>query len=217
MSAVILDVDGTLVDSRQIHVAAFEAVLREHAREIDPRPYLGLSTEAAFAQMLPELTADDAAQMAFSKRERATELMESAPEFLVSGAIEVMRALSQRYRLALCSSGSRRTLEVAQRRGLPIELCEVIVTADDCPQSKPHPGPYEACLASLELSPDRAIAIEDTEIGARAASAAGIRCIQVSSDTHQDGDIGVIDASVVRVPDLVSAVAVIDRMFLQGG
>lgn len=217
MSAVILDVDGTLVDSRQIHVAAFEAVLREREREIDPRPYLGLSTEAAFAQMLPELTADDAAQMAYSKRERATELMESAPEFLVSGAIEVMRALSRRYRLALCSSGSRRTLEVAQRRGLPIELCEVIVTADDCPQSKPHPGPYEACLASLELSPDRAIAIEDTEVGARAASAAGIRCIQVSSATDQDGAIGVIDASVVRVPDLVSAVAVIDRMFSQDG
>lgn len=217
MSAVILDVDGTLVDSRQIHVAAFEVVLRKHGREIDPRPYLGLSTEAAFAQMLPELTADDAAQLAFSKRERATELMESAPEFLVSGAIEVMRTLSRRYRLALCSSGSRRTLEVAQRRGLPIELCEVIVTADDCLQSKPHPGPYEACLASLELSPDCAIAIEDTEIGARAASAAGIRCVQVSSDIDQNGVIGVIDASVVRVPDLVSAVAVIDRMFSQDG
>ena len=217
MSAVILDVDGTLVDSRQIHVAAFEEVLREHRREIDPRPYLGLSTEAAFAQMLPELTADDAVQLAFSKRERATELMESVPEFLVGGAIEVMRTLSRRYRLALCSSGSRRTLEVAQRRGLPIELCEVIVTADDCPQSKPHPGPYEACLASLELSPDRAIAIEDTEIGARAASAAGIRCIRISSDADQDGANGVIDASVLRVPDLASAVAVIDRMFLHDG
>jgi len=217
VSAVILDVDGTLVDSRQIHVAAFEVVLRERGQEIDPRPYLGLSTEAAFAQMIPELTADDAAQMAFSKRERATELMESAPEFLVSGAIEVMRTLSRRYRLALCSSGSRRTLEVAQRRGLPIELCDVIITADDCPQSKPHPGPYEACLASLELRPDRAIAIEDTEIGARAASAAGIRCVRISSDADKDVAIGVIGASVVRVPDLVSAVAVIDRMFSQDG
>lgn len=182
MDTVILDIDGTLVATAPIHRQAFQEVLGDHGISRDPDPFLGLSTERAFEEMLrdrPGLM--DISVLADEKRRRATELMSAAPDLLIPGAIDVLNELSELYRLALCSSGSRRTVTVARERGLPVDLCEVVITAEDCLESKPHPEPYLMCLARLGVSADSAMAVEDTVVGISSALAAGVRGVLVGS------------------------------------
>lgn len=182
MGTVILDIDGTLVASALIHRRAFQEILGEHGIFCDPDPFLGLSTERAFKEMLrdrPGLM--DISVLADEKRRRATELMSAVPDLLIPGAIDVLNELSEQYRLALCSSGSRRTVAVARERGLPVDLCEVVITAEDCVESKPHPEPYLTCLARLGVSADSAMAVEDTVVGISSALAAGLRGLLVGS------------------------------------
>jgi beta-phosphoglucomutase-like phosphatase (HAD superfamily) len=63
-----------------------------------------------------------------------------------------------------------------------------LVSGDDVARSKPAPDCYLAALSRLSLASADCVALEDTETGVRAASAAGIRCIAVPGplSDHQD-------------------------------
>ena len=185
VEAVIFDVDGTLVASDPVHVAAFRWTLERYGYRLDPTPFLGLSTDEAFRRMVPGLSDDAIERLVAEKRERATELFGTS-QILRPGAVQLLQDLSVDFRLALCSSGSRRTVDVAARQGLPLRCIEVTVTAEDCTQSKPHPEPYRRCLDLLSLRADQALAVEDTATGAQASHAAGIRTVFVdTADTPQ--------------------------------
>lgn len=179
--AILFDVDGTLVDSEAVHIAAFNRLLEKHGLSIDPRPFLGRSTGEAIQRLFPEASSEEQRRLAHEKRILTTKLLNEAENLLKSGAIDLLTELSAQFRLGLCSSGSRRTVEIATRRGLPTQLCEVVITAEDCVDSKPHPEPYEKSLELLGLRQHQVVAVEDTLIGASSARAAGLLCILVGN------------------------------------
>ena len=178
VEAVIFDVDGTLVASDPVHVAAFRWTLERYGYRLDPTPFLGLSTDEAFRRMVPGLSDDAIERLVAEKRERATELFGTS-QILRPGAVQLLQDLSVDFRLALCSSGSRRTVDVAARQGLPLRCIEVTVTG----------GGRSAIVVAddlLGLRADQALAVEDTATGAQASHAAGIRTVFVdTADTPQ--------------------------------
>ena len=64
---------------------------------------------------------------------------------------------------------------------------ELSVCGEDVHTKKPHPAAYELAVRKLGTAPQRAIALEDSPNGVRAAVAAGIRCVVIPS-VFFDGD-----------------------------
>jgi beta-phosphoglucomutase-like phosphatase (HAD superfamily) len=64
-------------------------------------------------------------------------------------------------------------------RALPEDTFEVVVTGDSVSQGKPHPEPYQKAAAILGIDPTQAVAIEDSNTGARSAEAAGCQVLVV--------------------------------------
>ncbi len=65
---------------------------------------------------------------------------------------------------------------------LPAETFRVVVTGDRVEQGKPHPEPYLTAAAALGLRPERCLAIEDSNTGAKSAEAAG--CLVLVVENH---------------------------------
>ncbi|RYY82899.1 MAG: HAD family hydrolase [Comamonadaceae bacterium] len=67
-------------------------------------------------------------------------------------------------------------------------LFEVVVSGDDVRRSKPEPEGYQLAMARLGVAPEACVAIEDTEIGLRAAASAGVRTLAIphALSAHQD-------------------------------
>jgi HAD superfamily hydrolase (TIGR01509 family) len=65
---------------------------------------------------------------------------------------------------------------------LPAETFRVVVTGDRVEQAKPHPEPYLTAAAALGLPPERCLAIEDSNTGAKSAEAAG--CLVLVVENH---------------------------------
>ena len=63
----------------------------------------------------------------------------------------------------------------------------VRLSADDVPSPKPAPDLYLAAIARIGVPAERCVAVEDSPTGARAAVAAGLRCIGVAPD-HANAD-----------------------------
>lgn len=107
---------------------------------------------------------------------------------LAAGALEALASLQASARLGLVTRAERdvtdRIVSLAALEG----LFEVIVTADDVIDPKPHPEAYG--LAHARLTRRRpvhgSLAVEDGSNGVRAARAAGVPCIVVgNSPTHE--------------------------------
>jgi beta-phosphoglucomutase-like phosphatase (HAD superfamily) len=75
-------------------------------------------------------------------------------------------------------------------------VAETMVTGDDVARLKPDPAAYQRALEQLDVRPENVLAIEDSEIGLRAATAAGVATVVVTTDYTEDQDF--VGAAVVR-------------------
>jgi beta-phosphoglucomutase-like phosphatase (HAD superfamily) len=69
------------------------------------------------------------------------------------------------------------------RVGLGADVAAVmrVFAGDVVPKKKPHPAIYLLAAAELGVEPARCVVIEDSNIGSRAAAAAGMRCVVTTS------------------------------------
>jgi HAD superfamily hydrolase (TIGR01509 family) len=74
--------------------------------------------------------------------------------------------------------------------GLPEGTFDAVVTGDAVTRGKPHPEPYQTAARMLGVSPADAVAIEDSDTGARSAEAAGCRVLVVPNHVRVPDDPG---------------------------
>lgn len=184
LAGVVFDMDGVLIDSERIIRAAAQAAAVEINRHLTADFYAsvmglpGPRVEAAFlAEFGPDFPLAD-----YRKRfercyrqevdERGIQPKPGVPELLRRlSACGVPVAVATATR----SGNAERALEAA---GLLPHL-PVCVTGDQVAQSKPAPDVFLAAAARIGLAPELCIAVEDSEVGARAAVAAGMWTIMV--------------------------------------
>ena len=58
---------------------------------------------------------------------------------------------------------------------------DVIVIGEECPRSKPDPYPYQEAMRQLDVTPNRAIAFEDSPSGTRSARSSGAFTVGIRS------------------------------------
>ncbi|MEW5890317.1 MAG: HAD-IA family hydrolase [Pseudomonadota bacterium] len=208
LEAVIFDVDGTLAETeRDGHRPAFNAAFREFGLDWDwSVPLYGdlLSVTGGKERIrhyighfrpdvLDRPDADDliAALQRAKNRHYAARLRTGAvpPR---SGVLRLIRELRQAgTRLAIATTTSPENVEVllaTTLRALPPGTFEVIGAGDVVPAKKPAPDIYAWVLERLKLPAAACLAIEDSANGVRAARAAGLPVLAVTSAYTRDED-----------------------------
>lgn len=119
---------------------------------------------------------------------------------LMDGALEVIERLAEAGPLGLASNTRRQMVE-SVLAGTPFgHRFDVIVCGDDA-EPKPAPGLYLLACAQLGIEPARALALEDSPTGVRAAKAAGLTCLGVPSDPRHP--LTEADAVVASLTELL--------------
>ena len=184
IEAVILDFDGLVLDTETPFRRSWEEIYEEHGLSVSPTTWaelIGSSADPAEAYALLERHLDRGIdRAAIRNRRMARELELLRHEQVMPGVRELIdEATTQGIRLAIASSSERAwVVDHLTEIGL-LECFEVIACAEDVAVTKPAPDLYEAALRSLGVSPDRAIAFEDSVHGVAAAKAAELFCIAV--------------------------------------
>lgn len=208
-SLVILDCDGTLVDSAA-HIAA---VFNETVASFGYAPLstervarvIGLSLEDALGRLLPDCPEAVRARIIHAYRARyAVEAAGRDPLF--AGVRDFLDAVRREGRWMAMATGKSRAgaLRVIAEHQLA-DYFATIRTGDVC-RPKPHPEMLLQILDELGLSADRAVMVGDTTFDVEMARAAGIRAIGVGWGAHEADELTDAGAELVvpRLPDLVS-------------
>ncbi|MEU6659275.1 HAD family phosphatase [Streptomyces sp. NPDC046821] len=186
LQAVLLDMDGTLVDTEgfwwDAEVSVFAALghtLDEAWREVvvggPMTRSAGFLIEATGADVtLPELTVllNDGFEERIS---RTLPLMPGAARLLAELAAHDIPT-------ALVSASHRRIIDRVLA-SLGPQYFALTVAGDEVERTKPHPDPYLLAAAGLGADPARCAVIEDTATGVAAAEAAGCHVVAVPSVT----------------------------------
>jgi len=176
---VIFDCDGVLVDTERLTVGVEARVLTElgwpHTPEDVVRRFMGRTSAAMLAEVEAVIGAD--ATRLFDERTTA-EISETFDRELaaVPGVEEVIRSLSHRgVPTCVASSGShtkmRRTLGMT---GLYHLFDERIFSASEVRHGKPAPDLFLHAAAAMGSPTNLTAVVEDSEVGVRAAVAAGM-------------------------------------------
>lgn len=177
---LLIDYDGTLVDSEIVHREIWLDLLEQHGkpREIKDEDFLGLSA-SVIAQRLFEPDLASKVLETFEKEElsRDYEWMPGAEAF-----IKAQHAAGKK--LAIVTNSRRaKVTQFLQKQGVS-DVFDIIITCDDVQNRKPHPEVYELALKRLGGNADNSVAIEDSVIGLCSAREAGLRYMLVQP---QDG------------------------------
>ncbi len=197
--AVLLDMDGTLVDSD----AAVERAWRQwcHVTGASPEVTLQVSpgkpSSSTVRHMFPSWDASAVFQSAQLQVGFQYEDLDDVTAAIGAAVLlETLRVLDVPW--AVVTSADRR-LAGARLRAADIAV-PLVVTCQDVPRGKPHPDGYLLAAQELEASPERCLVVEDTEAGVIAGKEAGML---VAGLRGVGGDIPIDDlAQLARLLEL---------------
>jgi phosphoglycolate phosphatase len=217
LRAVLLDLDGTLVDSAEDLREALNEVLAGEGL----RPIEAAEVRAMIGDGVLKLVERGLAR-AGGDPDRARELM---PRFLsvyepraarstrpYPGVVETLRALRARgLRLGVVTNKPEAATWAILEALALAPFLDVVIGGDTLPERKPSPEPLVAALRRLETEPHSAVMVGDNHHDVQAARAAGLKAILVSYGyTHGAPHALGADRVVDRFEDLLTALADLD-------
>lgn len=215
VQAVILDLDGLMVDSEPLHQRAFNALLKRHgiAYQFETEEYgkcfVGIPVISNVDYLKERFGLRGEPQAIIAEREEIYEGLIAAPENLIGmpGLFNLLDELRARGLPLAVASGSPRVQVVTILRGMKImERFRVVVAGDDVAQTKPAPDVYLRAAELLGIAPTQCVALEDSATGVTAAKTAGLRAIAVPNQFTAHQDLTHADA---RIPSLNGALPIV--------
>ena len=174
-----------IVDSERLHWAAFNRVLSEPVSWEDyVETLIGFDDRDAFNHIFPNIGKPELEELITKKAAAFQELLESDGAAALPGAVELIKTLSGKIPIAICSGALLEDiLPILGKLGIE-DAFDTIVTADDTHISKPDPAPYR--LAAERLDVTDGLAIEDTPAGIASAKGAGLKVLAVTNSYEKE-------------------------------
>ncbi len=217
---VIWDVDGTLVDTAELHFAAWARL----AAGIN-KPFTRADFAATFGKRNPEIihqlfgthyTDDEIADLGFRKEEFYRAAARQGVE-LLPGARALLQGLHDTgFRQAIGSSAPLANLDLILRITDSRPFFDAIVSAEDTQRGKPDPQVFIVAAERLGVPPARCVVMEDAVAGVQAAKAGGMKCVAVRFvGHHPEAALAAAGADLV-VPSLDQVSVATVRRLLAG-
>lgn len=210
VTGLLLDLDGTLVDTEHLHFETAIAVLARQGvrlRAQDLLPYVGWA-ELPFWQDLKRRHGlrPPAEELLQERSDAYVILMQGRRIEPLPGVRELLDwAFSRALPMAVASSSPRALIGASLEAAGLLDRIRVWRSGhEDAARGKPEPDVYHAAAAALGTEAARCVALEDSPTGARAARASGAFTIALPCPSHPAAPAA-LDMADLLLPDAVQA------------
>ncbi len=211
--AVLLDMDGTILDTETIYVGAMFAALED----------MGLHLEQSLVHAMIGLPGQDCMALLRGSFGERFQYKEFQPVYIAHrtermkngiplkpGTTELLDLIDAAgLKVAVATSSNRDNAHTNLTNTGLLPRFAAILTRDDVAIAKPHPELFLRAAAALGAEPQTCLAIEDSHVGVRAAHAAGTMTVMVPDMLQPTDDIRALCLHVV--PDLHAVAALFEK------
>ena len=193
ITAVLFDVDGTLVDSNDAHAAAWVKAFAESGKAVDPvkvRRSIGMGGDKLMAAVAG-ISEESPIGSTISKRRGEIFSAEFLPRLKpLRDADRLVAAVKARGLTAVAASSAKKDELGALLKLAGAEwLMDAATSSDDAEESKPDPDIVVAALRQARANAPDAVMIGDTPYDVEAAKRAGVKAIAFRSGGWGDEDL----------------------------
>lgn len=183
INAIITDFDGTLVDTFEANLRAYQKAFQTVGREITAEQYqkcFGLRFDRFMSRMgiFDERITNNIRSLKAEYYPRYFEYLR--PNFSLIELIRSFKALGGK--TAIASTARKENLMNAVNY-LDVEDCfNLIYTGEDVKNGKPSPEIYVKTMETLEVTPQETLIFEDSTVGIEAAKASGAKYLIITQE-----------------------------------
>lgn len=185
IKALLVDFDGTLVDTHAANLAAYRLALDEVGLDYDQKLLTNVVGRLAWRPMLQSLLPNHPFKHEVIAQRKRQIYSDMTSQVRVNHAlVKILRILKPQLKIALVTAASPESVKpilVAKRL---FDLFTVIVTSADVERQKPDPQPFEYASQLLGVTAEECLVFEDSDIGITAAHAFGAQVWKVDWLTH---------------------------------
>jgi beta-phosphoglucomutase len=202
--AVLWDVDGTLIDSREYHWLSWHGALAAENFTLTRGQFertFGRRNEEILGAYFPHYKAEEIARVGDAKETAYRELIRARGIELLPGVrgwLERLRA--EGWRQALASSAPRLNLDAIVSALDLGDFFSAVASAEDVTEGKPDPQVFLAAASKLGVAPPSCVVVEDAPAGTEAARRAGMRSVGVLS-SHAGLTADIVVRTLEELPD----------------
>jgi HAD superfamily hydrolase (TIGR01509 family) len=207
VSAVLLDIDGTLVDSNGAHAEAWAEALAEHGRRISVRALrqsIGKGGDKLLAELCGLDSETDVGKQ-ISKRRGEIFLEKYLPRLTAfPKARELVEALkAAHFEIGVATSAKAEEAEALLNVAGVADLIQASTSSDDAENSKPDPDIVQAALQQLRAPAAGSFLLGDTPYDVEAGLRAGVSVVAVCSGGWTPPELAGATACYDDVADLL--------------
>lgn len=185
IKSVLFDMDGVLIDSEALILRAAIAALKEFGVDAHPedfKPYIGAGEVKFVGGPAEKHGVKYVPQMKERTYEIYADLLKAADNAVYDGVLDVIKQIKLNYTAAVCSAAD--LVKVSHNLaaiGVTPDFFGALVTGSDVTRQKPFPDIFLKGAEKLGTQPSDCVVIEDSLNGIRAAKAAGMKSVAVTT------------------------------------
>jgi HAD superfamily hydrolase (TIGR01509 family) len=207
MNLVLLDIDGTLVDSNDAHASAWVDALREAKRYVPFEQVRRLIGKGGDKLLREVANMDDESPEGKAIVERRSQIFRERYLPHVKPFPQVRDLLARfrkdGYRLVVATSAKEDEMGALLERTGGAEFFAKATSSDDAENSKPDPDIVQAALRKAKCGPEDALMLGDTPYDIQAARAAGVGTVALCSGGWSSAELRGARAVYESVADLL--------------
>jgi beta-phosphoglucomutase len=203
MHAALWDMDGTLVDTAELHFAAWQEMGKQLGK-----PFSRADFTATFGKRNPEIlqqiygdrfNAKEIDDLGTKKEELYKAAARKQGVELLPGARALLEGLKAAgFRQAIGSSAPRGNVDLILQLTGTSALFDAVVSSEDTERGKPDPQVFLVAAERVRVPPRGCVVFEDAPAGVQAAKAAGMKCVAVRFiDHHSEATLRASGATVI--------------------
>jgi len=180
MKLIMVDLDGTLFDTKEVNYLAYQEAIAPYGYTIDYKYYCEFCNGRHYLDFLPQITTTDETILSDMHKRKKTVYSKFLDVARINnGLVDLLKLAKKEYKTALVTTASKEnTYNILRQFGL-VELFDLILTHDDVAKSKPDPEGYLKAMKYFNVEPEDCLIFEDSGIGIEAAEKSGAECFVV--------------------------------------
>lgn len=218
LKGVIFDLDGVLIkfnlNSKKIKEEVIKFFVQNGLREgvLNPKDSFSSIKEGVRKHFITEGMDEKWIEELLREGERIAiryEVEAARTADLLPDVGDVLKVLkAKKLKLAVFTYNNSQAAKIALKRTGIIDLFDVILARDDVPKPKPNPEHLKAVLEMLNINPDEAIVVGDTEMDIKPCKALGVKVVSVTTGMRTKEELSKYDPDFIitrlrELPDLI--------------